>query len=291
MRLLALAALLVVGLSACSAPPVQQRAGVLDYLYPSGTPHAPPTDVQLNLPLRVGVAFAPSGAALPASSSGSYWTGQIGFYRPMLEASEKQRLLGRVVDAFQGVEGVHSIQIIPDSYLTPQGGFANVDQLRSMLGIDIITLLSYEQTQFQDYKASSFWYLTLVGAYLIEGNQNETQTFVDASVFDISSRALLFNAGGRKSVEGDSTALKLAESLRRDSLEGFEGAVDAMIVQLQVALEQFRLQARSGTVRGAGTPAVQLRGQQGAGAAGWLELGLALLFAAALARDRRAAAA
>lgn len=280
------AAFLLASLCACSAPPVQQRAGVLDYLYPAGAPSAPAADVHLRLPLRVGVAFAPSAAARPAESTGSFWTG-LGIYRPLLDASEKQRLLGRVVEAFQGIESVESIQIIPESFLTPQGGFANVDQLRSMLGIDVIALLSYEQTQFQDYKKSSLMYLTLVGAYFIEGNQNETQTFVDTSVFDIPSRALLFNAGGRQRIAESSTAIESAESLRKDSMAGFEGAVDAMIAELKVALEKFREQARSGTVRGAGTAAVHIEGGQGAGAAGVLELALALLFAAGYACGRR----
>ena len=53
--------LLVLGpLAACATAPVQQRAGVLDYLYPEGVQAAPPADVKLALPLRVGVAFAPT---------------------------------------------------------------------------------------------------------------------------------------------------------------------------------------------------------------------------------------
>src|SRR5262249_10952320 len=155
--------------------------------------------------------------------------------------------------AFKDVEGVQSIQIIPSSYLKPKGGFENVDQLRSLLGIDLIALLSFEQTQFQDYNKASLTYLTLVGGYLIEGNENETHTFVDTSVFDIPSRTLLFNAGGRSRVAESSTALEVSENLRQDSAQGFEGAIDRMISELRLALDGFREQAKSGTVRGAGT--------------------------------------
>jgi len=279
----------LLALAACSTPPVQQRAGVLDYLYPAGMPAAPPSDVQLKLPLRVGLAFAPGSATRPAESAGSFWTGgELGMYRPMLDASEQQRLLDRVVAAFKDTEGVHSIQIVPSSLLTPGGGFANVDQLRSLLGVDVIALLSYEQTQFQDYKKSSLSYLTLVGAYFIEGNRNETHTFVDTSVFDIASRALLFNAGGRNVVQQSSTAVEASENLRKDSITGFEGAVSAMIEELKLALAKFREQASSGTVRGAGTPALAVSGGQGAGAAGALEACLGLLLAASCLLGRRA---
>jgi rhombotail lipoprotein len=288
MRTLAAVLIVLAGLLACSTPPVQQRAGVLDYLYPAGMPAAPPTDVQLKLPLRVGLAFAPGSATRPAGSAGSsFWTGDAGMYRPMLDASEQQRLLDRVVAAFKGTEGVQSIQIVPSSLLTPGGGFENVDQLRSLLSIDVIALLSYEQTQFQDYKKASLSYLTVVGAYLVKGNQNETHTFVDTTVFDVASRTMLFNAGGRNTVVQRSTAVEASENLREDSIAGFEGAVTAMIAELQIALEKFREQARSGTVRGAGTPAVAMSGGQGAGAAGALEACLGLLLAAGYLLGRR----
>lgn len=272
-------------LFACSTTPVQQRASVLEYLYPEGTPVVPPADVHLNLPLRVGLAFAP--ARDPGRSHGSYWSS--GFeYTPSFDASAQQRLLDRVIDAFEGTAGVQSIQIVPPNLVETAGGFENVDQLRNLLGLDVIALLSYEQTQFQDFDHASLTYLTVVGAYLFEANRNETHTFVDTSVFDIGSRALLFNAGGHSIVKGDSTAVEASEELREDSIAGFEGAIDAMIVELQASLQAFREQAASGTVRGAGTPALAVHGAEGAGAVGALELGLGLLLAGGCLLGRRA---
>jgi rhombotail lipoprotein len=296
MKRLVLLALVLAISSACASGTVQHRAGVLDYLYPQGATATPATDVHLALPLRIGVAFAPGDESELRGSSGNFWTGDLGgMYRPMLDASEKQRLLERVVAAFQGVEGVQSIQIIPASYLKPQGGFENVDQLRGLLGIDLVALLSFEQTQFQDYNKGSLSYLTLVGGYFIEGNENETHTFVDTSVFDIPSRALLFNAGGRSRVTESSTALEASENLRNDSSKGFDQAIDAMIVELKKAVDAFRVQAKSGTVRGAGTPNLAVSGGGGggvgAGAAGALELAFALLCAAGAWLGRRAPAA
>jgi len=279
-------------LAACATPPVQQRAGVLDYLYPRGVQPAPPADVKLVLPLRVGVAFAPSAGGTNTSAP-NFWTGGVGGYEAVFGESEKQRLLQRVVDAFKGAEGVQSIQIIPASYLQPAGGFENVDQLRGLLNIDLIALLSYEQTQFQDLNKASLTYWTLVGAYFIEGNENETQTFVDTSVFDIPSRALLFNAAGRSKLKQESTALEAGEALRHDSSRGFDAAIADMIHQLEGALAAFREQAKSGTVRGVGTPKLEVSqagtGGTGGGALSALELGLAaLLVGAGLLRRRGA---
>ncbi len=274
----------VVLVCSCATPPVQQRAGVLDYLFPVGTAALPPTDIQLVPPLRVGIAFAPNTD--PHFQS-------IG-----LDESRKRLLLERIVAAFKNIEEVEKIEIIPASYLKAGGGFENVDQIRGLLGIDLIALLSYEQTQFGEFNKASLAYLTLVAAYFVEGNQNETHTFVDTSVFDIASRALLFNASGRSRVENTSTALEVLEAQRADSAAGFERAVDAMITELHASLAAFREQAATGTVHGAGTPGLAVdRGQgaaghggTGAGAAGPLELTAALALAAACVVRRRRAA-
>lgn len=264
---------------ACATPPTQHRAGVLDFLYPEGKPAAPPQDVQLHLPLRVGIAFAPESGR--------------GAYASALDESRRQQLLARIVEAFKGVEGLQKIEVIPTSYLKPAGGFDNVDQLKSLLGIDLVALLSYEQTQFGEFNKASLAYWTIVGGYFVKGNKNETHTFVDTSVFDIASRALLFNAAGRSKLEKSSTAVEVYEAQRNDSVKGFEQAVDAMIAQLHTALAAFREQAKDGTVRGAGTPALQVtggttaNGGTGAGAVGPLELAAAVALACACIARRR----
>lgn len=292
-RVLSLSALTL--FVACAAPPIQHRAGVLDYLYPAGAAPAPASDVHLALPLRVGVAFAP-GEGVGNRSTPNFWTGELGGYEVVFDESAKQRLLQQIVKAFEGTEGVQSIQIIPASYLKSGGGFENVDQLRSLLGIDLIALLSYEQTQLQDINKASLTYWTVVGAYLVKGNKNETHTFVDTSVFDIPSRALLFNAGGRSMVEHASTALEASATLRADSARGFDRAVADMILQLQTALATFHEQVKSGTVHGLGTPKLAVSGGAegggggGAGASGPLELAFALLLLAGGLLRRRALA-
>ena len=271
--------------SACLAStPAQQRAGVLEFLYPAGVPLTPPGDVHLALPLRVGVAVAPR-SAVRASSPDPFFDRS---YAPELGQAGERRLLERVADAFRATPGVAAIEQIPATYLRPGGGFENVDQLRALFGIDLLAVLSYDQVQHQDLDWTSLTYWTLVGAYFVEGNRNETHTFVEISVFDIPSRSLLFNASGKSRVEEGATAVVAPRGLRDDSAEGLRSATDDALVELQQALDVFREQARTGTVRGPGTPGVTVSGQ-GAGALGPLELGLALLLLAGLLSARRRA--
>jgi rhombotail lipoprotein len=280
-RLLPLLALLP--LSGCSSTPATQRAAVLDYLYPQGVPMSPPCDVHLELPLRVGLVFAPQSAGAAGRTSSADVTLE---YQSTFEASAQRQLQERIAAAFRATPGVAAIELVPTSYLRPGGGFENVDQLRALLGIDLVAIVSYDQTQFQDYDRASLGYWTLVGAYFFQGNENETHTFVDVSVFDIPSRALLFNAGGRSRTERESTLLASAEVLRSESRRGFEAAVDSAMQELDVALAHFREQARAGTVRGPGTPNLTVSGE-GAGAFGLVEAGLALGLLRAWRRERR----
>jgi len=264
---------------ACVSTTREQRTSVLEYLYPEGKQATPAEAVRLELPLDVGVAFVPEatatgGAILPA---------------------QKQALLERVRAAFLGAEGLGRIEVVPEAFLTAKGGFDNVRQLRSALGIDVIALVSYDQTQFDDPGLASITYWTIVGAYVVPGNQNETHTLVHASVFDVASEALLFNATGQSAVEGRATGVDVERALREDRSQGFELAVDDMIVQLGTALERFREQVKEGTVRGQGTPAVELGGVTssgepvGAGALGPLGLALGLLLLAGAAPAGRRA--
>ena len=274
-------ALAVAGLSSCVSGPTQRRANVLEYLYPEGTAAVDPTDVQLELPLRVGVAFVPENERWGDSDA--------------LDEGAKVRLLEHVRDAFRETEDIAKIEVLPASYVAAGGGFENVDQLRSMFGFDIIALVSYDQAQVDELNMASITYWTIVGAYVIPGNENETHTMVNASIFDVRSRALLFNAAGTSVVEGRSTALSSAPHLREDRHSGMQLAIDDMIANLGQALEGFREQVKTGTVRGTGTPAVDVTrasgsgGGTGAGAWGGLDLVAALALFGCLPLRRRLA--
>jgi rhombotail lipoprotein len=279
----------------------QARSSALEYLYPRGVDARPPADVTLRLPVRVGVAFAP---ARPA-------------YRDRFTASQKQALLERVAAAFRGRQGIGSVEVIPPGYLTsppappsnppPSGGappagdgFVELDRVKAAFGIDLVALISYDQMQFSETGRSSWAYWTIVGAYVIKGEKNETRTLMDAVVYDVPSRALLFHASGNSTVAAAATPVDVDRVLRQHSEEGFETATSDLIASLGTALAQFQQQTATGTVRGPGTPAVAVlgpdgrptggEGADGSGAVGAVELaGAALLLFLAL-RDGRAAA-
>jgi rhombotail lipoprotein len=268
--------------------PTRSTSNAFDYLYPKGISEAvPASEVELRLPLRVGLAFAPAAGVDP------------------IPEQQKQALLAEVAAAFKSHSGIGHLELIPSLYLKAFGGFTNVDEIAKTLGFDLIALISYNQNQFTESTRASWTYLTVVGPLLIQGEKNETYTVVDAVVYDIKSRTLLFRAGGDSVLKGSSSPLNFKGKNRRFSAEGFNQAIPVLIGNLNTALTEFEKQAESGTVRGPGTPAVALYdatgkrlnqpakssgGGGGAGAFGGFEaLLLAGLGAAAWKSRRRAA--
>jgi len=285
MVFLSLVLVLTIGCGA-SLPPTRQTNSALDFLYPDGAAAARPgSEVVLKLPLRVGIAFAPNRENCPD---------------PITE-EQKQRLLARVAGAFREHEAIGHLEVVPTTYLQPGGGFLNLDQIRSSLGLDVMVLLSYDQAQFTESTRASWTYMTIIGPLLIEGEKNDTRTVMDAVIYDISSRSLLFRAAGESTVKGRSSPLNVDRKRRTFASKGFEKATVSLIASLQTALTEFEAQAKTGTVQGPGTPAIAMysakgeritatSGGSGGGAFGILELiGIALRAVALLyARTRRA---
>lgn len=245
---------LLVAAAGCGGtlPPTRRVNSALDFLYPQGAVAATPaSQVVLRLPLRVGLAFAPSRE------------NQMGPMMDPITEEQKQRLLARVAAAFREHEAIGNLEVVPTTYLQPGGGFANLEQIRSSLGLDLMVLLSYDQSQFTESTRASWTYLTVVGPLLIEGEKNDTRTVMDAVVYDIRSRALLFRAAGESTVKGHSSPLNVVRKRRTFASEGFEKATGDLIASLNVALEQFEEQAKRGTVQGPGTAAIAMYDAQG----------------------------
>lgn len=262
---------LLIFLAACAVHKTELKSNALDFLYPTGSAAAPPTDVELKLPVRVGIAFAPSQAAA----------------RDTFTETQKQSLLTRIAESFAGREGIASVEAIPSNFLTPGGGFDNVDRLVPAFGIDLVAMVSYDQFQFSESGRSSWAYWTLIGAYVVKGEKNQTRTILNTVIYDIPSRAMLFNASGQSSISGKSLPVQIEKALRERSEQGFEAATDDLIANLDTALDAFQTQAASGTVRGPGTPAVAMVDSSGqpvrsSGGGGGGALPLASVFGAAL---------
>lgn len=265
-------AVLILALAGCAAMNHHGNAthtgSVVDYLYPNAkeAPQLEPTTTRLRLPVRVGIAFVPSsgsGIALPES--------------------EKQKLLERVKASFSQHPYIGGIEVIPSQYLRARGGFDNLDQAARMFNVEVVALLSSDQVQFNDANMLSFLYWTIVGAYIIQGDRYDIQTMIDASVFDVASRKLLFRAPGTSRVKGSATASGFSEEARAGRLEGYSKAIEALIPQLQTELGRFkdRIKADSG-YRVENRP-----GYSGGGDFGWLGLPLALALAGAACAARR----
>lgn len=272
-----LLSLLVVVATGCGATTARRSASVVDYLYPerARVPESPAVPV-LNLPLKVGVAFVPSG-----ETRGVSW-GDGG-----LPETDRLALMNEVARRFRDEPYVRGIELIPSTYLIPKGGFANLDQVARMFDVDVVALISYDQVQFNDQRRAAITYLTVVGAYVVKGDKHDTRTLLDAAVFDVASRKLLFRAPGVSHVRGTSTAVNLGEQQWRDRERGFRLAAEDLAGNLERELSSFEQRVRE-------TPgAVQVvqrdpAGGSGAGAVdAWILLATAALGAGAWRARRR----
>ena len=253
----------------------RHSSSLVNYLYPRGmrVPDSPSIPT-LTLPLRVGVAWVPDGPG-------------PGYGRSDLTENQKLELLQKVVPHFRSYAFVRSIEIIPTTYLMAGGGFLNLDQLRAIYSVDVIALVSHDQVQFTSEGLLSMAYLTIVGAYTIQGEKNETDTMIDAAVYDIASRKLLFRAPGISRVKASSTLVNLNEQLRADGQRGFNQAATNMVANLQTELAQFRTRVEQSPQE---FNVVRTPGYTGGGAIGWFEVVVAALLGFALLRVRRAKA-
>lgn len=237
-KTLILAVITSIFLTGCLWYQTRLKSSVVDYLYPyeSDTKIKPSVPV-LNIPVNVGIAFVPEQTNTRRGSSG-LWSSKSGV--GVLSEAKKAELLEKVADNFRGLDYVDEIEVIPTAYLTPGGGFSNLEQIRTMYGIDVIALVSYDQIQFTDEGMLSFTYWTIIGAYIVAGEKNDTQTMLDTAVYDIESKTMLLRAPGTSNIKGSSTIVNLSEELREDSLEGFEGAATNMISNLGIQLEKLK---------------------------------------------------
>lgn len=64
------------------------------------------------------------------------------------------------------------------------------------------------------------------------GEKNDTHTMLDAAVYDIRSRKMLFRAPGTSHIKAHATLANLSEQRRSDSAVGFKKAATQMIANL-----------------------------------------------------------
>jgi rhombotail lipoprotein len=191
-----------------------------------------PAAPQMPLPLKVGVAFVPA-----EYSSGAVGTTSIP--GEMLTGDDKLSLMQQIVGQLKPCSFVKSVEIVPTTFMAANGGFDNLDHIRNTFGVDAVLLLAYDQSQYSDEGAMALSYWTIVGAYFVKGERNETKTVMEAAFFDIGSHRLLFRPTGTSVVKGSATPVNLSEQLRLDSKRGFQEAMTNLISGLKMDLDQF----------------------------------------------------
>ena len=224
-------AVCVLGLSACATATHHRAASVVDYLYPAKEVVVQPSIPTLTLPLKVGIAFVPTREDSRGLAS-------------VVPEADRQNLLNGIAEHFRKQVFVKNIETIPTSYLTPEGGFENLEQVSRLFDVDVIALLSYDQVQFTNSGRSSITYWTLLGAYIVDGEKNDTRTLLDAAVFDVKSHKLLFRAPGVSTVKGSAAPVNLDEVQRRDAAKGFSLATTDLLGKLDLELEAFQTKVR-----------------------------------------------
>jgi len=254
-----LAAYLVTALllAGCGAENRAARTSVMEYLYPA-KPEAPapdPRGANLRLPVDVGIAFLPR---------------ERGWARSAFAVEDEVALLERVRATFHGKDWVRRIQIVPSLYLTTSGGFAEMEQIARLFAVDVLVMVSIDQVQVSHDNPLALTYLTIAGAFLIPGNNDETRTFVDAAVFAPETRTFLLRAPGRDRRRGMSTGMGVDGSLAHDAHQGMAAAMAEMTVNLEREVDAFATEVRAGQrtdVEIADRQGVSLR--QGGGIGGW----------------------
>lgn len=228
--------LAVVLATSCGGQSVRYRSSAVDYLYPNSSDTViQPSVPRLNIPVNVGVAFVPSHGVDRTRDTWSWAQGEA-----LLTEAKKMELLQTIAGHFEKYEFVNNIEVIPSPYLTHGGGFDNLKQIKTMYGVDVIALVSYDQVQFTDEGMLSLTYWTIVGAYIFSGEKNDTSTMMDTVVYDIVSKKMLFRAPGTSLIKGSSTPVNLSEELRDDSVKGFEVATQEMKSNLDIQLNLFK---------------------------------------------------
>ena len=241
MKLLGVAAFALL-LGGCAWMFNDQRSGrtsqtstpLVDFLYTEGK--VPELDAQpeLRLPIRVAVSFLPSNTGPRAFQPG---------------AIDREKVLGALREHFRVLPYVSEIVIIPDYYLRAGkgDGLMQIEQLSRLFHFDLFALVSYDQIQdsYQTDRSLAYW--TIVGAYFVRGDRNETHTLIDVAVIDPKSRGLVMRAGGTSALKGHATAVDSERHSVAQSTRGFELATEQLVGNFSRELTAFEQRVRDGT--------------------------------------------
>jgi len=209
----------IVPLSGCGHYTTQRTSNILTYLYPGETQPveisntAPPN---IPLPMKIGIAFVPESRTMTGRSDAKI--------EPLTE-KHKMEMMRELSSTLRRYPYIAGVEEIPSTYLKVGGSFANLDQIRTMTGVDVIGLVSYDQIQFTDHGLVSLLYWTGIGWYFVPGEKNDTNTMMDAALYHVPTRKPLLRATGQSGVYRYSTPMNQSQNLRENSENGFKEAL------------------------------------------------------------------
>lgn len=186
----------------------------------------------LTLPMNVGIAFVPE--------TGHYRTGDSRRLLPTLSSlteSDRTALMDEIGAQLKKYEFVKSVIQIPSEYMAVNGGFDNLERIKTTFNVDVITLVSFSQSQFVDKDISAIAYLTIIGALIVPGEINDTRTVLDAVCYHITGQRMILGASGDSNIRSRATPINILDQIRKDSLEGFKQANKNLALNLNQQLE------------------------------------------------------
>ena len=204
-------------------------SSLVDYLYPDGARPEESTDVvpKLELPLRVGIAFVPT-------TEDMRWRQEY-----TLSETGRMELLEKVRGAFEGVDYIQDIEIIPTTYLGSAGGFQALQQTSRLYDLDVFALVSWDQVVTTNDTPLSLLYWTIVGGYVIPASRNSVNTMLDTAVFDVRTRKLLLRAPGFDHSTNQVTAIAANEGRQKIGARSFALAAETMTENLNAEIKEF----------------------------------------------------
>jgi rhombotail lipoprotein len=204
---------------------------LVEFLYGRGDMPPVASEVHLELPIRVGVSFLPAeGGAGPS-------------------AVDRDKVLTAIRDRFKSRPYVTEIVPIPDYYLRANGrdGLTQIEQVSRLNQLDLFALVSYDQITDSSMNKSSLAYLTILGAYFVRGDRDETHTLLDLAVVDPRTRLLVLRSGGTSSLGGNTTLIEADRHESAQRSRGFELAAANLVENFQRELTDFEGRVRAGT--------------------------------------------
>jgi rhombotail lipoprotein len=203
---------------------------LVDYLYGDTEPPQATAQVELQMPIVIGLTFLPT-----ARGSGP-------------TAVERDAVLQSIRERFSKLAYVRDIVIVPDYYLGNRrgSGFDELQRVAQLQRLDVIALVSHDQLSQTSQNKRSLAYLTIAGAFLVRGNEQATHTLLDLAVVEPRSRSLLLRSGGTSSLQQSSTAIELQTHRDRQQTQGFAQATEVLNDNFARELVAFEKQVREG---------------------------------------------